>query len=188
MTRSGESTLFNQNPYECLGLTSTASLSELKNAYRALVKKHHPDTGGDAQKILELNAAWELLSDPEKRRAFDRKNDQVDSAAKSAQKRMERNASASVAASEAKGRSIAMQEAIEKWMSTVYIPVDRLLGQIINPLSKEIQSLSADPYDDILMNSFCMYIEKSQNKLNRIKTIYLSIATPNTISNFSNFA
>ena len=57
--------------------------------------------------------------------------------------------------------------------------------QIINQFPKEIKDLSADPYDDLLMQDFSAYINTSQNKLNKIKTIYLSLTTPNTITNFS---
>ena len=59
------------NPYEILGVSSNASLNEIKSAYRALVKRHHPDTGGDEKMILSLNAAWEVLKDSESREAFD---------------------------------------------------------------------------------------------------------------------
>ena len=61
------------NPYEILGVSSNASLQEIKSAYRALVKRHHPDTGGDQEMILSINAAWEVLRDSESREAFDMK-------------------------------------------------------------------------------------------------------------------
>jgi molecular chaperone DnaJ len=37
-----------------------------------LVKQHHPDAGGDDQRMLALNAAWEVLGDQDRRRKFDR--------------------------------------------------------------------------------------------------------------------
>jgi molecular chaperone DnaJ len=56
-----------RDPYQVLGVASSASQAELKAAYRALVKQHHPDAGGDEYRILELNAAWEVLGDAERR-------------------------------------------------------------------------------------------------------------------------
>ncbi|WP_235300090.1 J domain-containing protein [Synechococcus sp. GFB01] len=55
-----------------LGVSRQATAAEIKAAYRALVKRHHPDAGGDDQRILALNAAWEVLGDAESRRRFDR--------------------------------------------------------------------------------------------------------------------
>ena len=51
----------NRNPYEIFKVPQNASWSEIKSAYRKLVKIHHPDTGGDQKIMLEINAAWEIL-------------------------------------------------------------------------------------------------------------------------------
>ena len=59
------------DPYEILGVARTASAAEIKKAYRKLAAKHHPDSGGDAEKFKEIQAAGEILTDPEKRRQFD---------------------------------------------------------------------------------------------------------------------
>lgn len=65
-----------RDPYEVLGVSKTASEAEIKKAFRALAKKHHPDTkGGDkaAQKrFQEISAAYDILGDKEKRGKFDR--------------------------------------------------------------------------------------------------------------------
>ncbi|SHE82428.1 DnaJ C-terminal domain-containing protein [Desulforamulus putei] len=64
--------------YEILGVNRNASEKEIKSAYRKLARKHHPDlyTGTEKQaaeeKFKEINEAYEVLSDPEKRAKYDR--------------------------------------------------------------------------------------------------------------------
>lgn len=57
--------------YNTLGLKRGASEDEIKKAYRSLAMKHHPDRGGDEKKFKEVSAAYEALSDPEKKRIID---------------------------------------------------------------------------------------------------------------------
>lgn len=58
--------------YETLGVEKSADAKEIKKAYRKLSLKHHPDRGGDEQKFKEINAAYEVLSDADKRSAYDK--------------------------------------------------------------------------------------------------------------------
>ncbi len=59
------------NYYDVLGVKKDASSDEVKKAFRKLARKHHPDAGGDEEKFKELNTAYEVLSDPEKRSEYD---------------------------------------------------------------------------------------------------------------------
>jgi molecular chaperone DnaJ len=66
--------------YQILGVSRNASEKEIKQAYRRLARKHHPDLNpGDKSaeaKFKEINAAYEVLSDPEKRKKYDQFGDQ----------------------------------------------------------------------------------------------------------------
>lgn len=57
--------------YKILGLSKNASPDEIKRAYRRLAQLHHPDKGGDPQKFKEVNEAYQILSDPQKRSQYD---------------------------------------------------------------------------------------------------------------------
>jgi molecular chaperone DnaJ len=64
--------------YRTLGVSRDASDEAIKKAYRKLVFQHHPDRNPDSTqaeaKIRDLNAAYEVVGDPEKRRTYDRLN------------------------------------------------------------------------------------------------------------------
>lgn len=57
--------------YSLLGLTSEASVDEVKSAYRREVRRHHPDTGGNAEVFKQLGDAYRVLSDPVQRAVYD---------------------------------------------------------------------------------------------------------------------
>jgi len=67
--------------YEVLGLSREASEAEVKKAYRTLVRSHHPDANPDdpnaEERFKELTEAYEVLSNPESRRAYDTYGHQV---------------------------------------------------------------------------------------------------------------
>jgi DnaJ-domain-containing protein 1 len=59
--------------YERLGVASTAEVAEIKAAYRELARRNHPDlaNGSRSADMAAVNEAWRVLSDPERRRAYD---------------------------------------------------------------------------------------------------------------------
>ena len=60
--------------YQILGVSKNASADELKKAYRTMARKHHPDvdkTPGAEEKFKGINEAYQVLSDPQKKAAYD---------------------------------------------------------------------------------------------------------------------
>ena len=169
-----------RDPYLVLGVAVTASTADIKAAYRALVKKHHPDAGGDEHTILALNAAWEVLGDVQRRDAHDRLRapaahgpsaTSIAAASRAARK-------ASVEAARGDGQLLA-------WLQQVYAPIDRLLAQVITPFPTQLKALSADPYDDVLMEAFCAFLEQSQTRLEKVQRLYGALAAPPSAQGFS---
>jgi len=61
--------------YEILGVSKTASDSEIKSAYRKKARAHHPDvdkSSGAGERFKEVNEAYQVLSDAQKKEAYDR--------------------------------------------------------------------------------------------------------------------
>lgn len=57
--------------YEVLGVQPTSEQEVIEGAYKALIRKYHPDRAGDNQRIRLINAAYSVLKNPLKRRAYD---------------------------------------------------------------------------------------------------------------------
>lgn len=57
--------------YATLGISKNASAEEIKKAYRKLASRHHPDKGGDKAKFQQIQEAYSILSDPEKKEQYD---------------------------------------------------------------------------------------------------------------------
>lgn len=62
---------FHQDYYEILKVSKTASLEDIRSSYKNLAKQHHPDKGGDKEKFQEIQTAYEILSDENKKREYD---------------------------------------------------------------------------------------------------------------------
>ena len=158
------------DPYQILKVHPNAKLEDVKKAYRELVKIHHPDRGGDPETMLEVNAAWEIIKTKHKNLKLDKFNN-----SKIYKQNLYKQ----------ENTNFSKSEDVKNWYQSIYIPIDKFLGQIINPLSTKIKDLSADPYDELLMDSFCLYLEKSKSKIKKVKSIYTSIASPSIIKDFS---
>ena len=165
-----------KNLYEELGLKKNATKSEIKSSYRSLVKKHHPDAGGDKERFLAIQNAWENLNDPIKKAEYDRKIFPSKGSFDSLNENWEEKFNSK------KYNSSIKDKEVETWIKEIYVPINRLISQIIKPLNNEIKALSADTYDDQLMENFCIYIRLSQKKIEKVDKIYNKKLVPKSIS------
>ncbi len=165
------------NYYEILQIRLTATQSEIKQAYRRLVKLFHPDlqnSSDNNDKIIEINAAYEILGDEQKRKIYDQrllkaqKNKQTQNKTTQNHHRHKRKS----------GKNA--DEKLEIWLKQVYIPVNKLINRIFNPFKVELENLSYDPFDDELMAEFELYLQKSRHNLNQAVRIFQSLPNPST--------
>ncbi|MGB5633363.1 MAG: J domain-containing protein, partial [Waterburya sp.] len=148
------------NHYQILQVSPQASQKEIKQSYRRLAKQFHPDSQTGTQnsdRIISLNAAYEILGDRKNRRMYDRQQ-QLGHTSDFYASRQARNAAAQ--------RQYQQQRAYthpevtyEQWLQEVYFPIHRLANRILEPLELEIDRLSADPFDDSLMSDFQAYLD-----------------------------
>ena len=165
-----------KNLYEELGLKNNATKSEIKSSYRSLVKKHHPDAGGEKERFLAIQNAWEILNDPIKKEQYDRNFFSSSSSFNSLNENWEDKFNSK------KYKSSIKDKEVETWIKEIYTPINRSINQIIKPLNNEIKELSADPYDEELMGNFCNYITLSQKKIEKVEKIYNKKIVPNSTS------
>ena len=165
-----------KNFYEELGIKKNATKHEIQSAYRSLVKKHHPDAGGEKERFLAIQIAWETLKDTIKKEKYDRKIFSSSTSFNSLNENWEEKFNSK------KHNSSIKDKEVETWIKEIYTPINRLISQIIKPLNNEIKELSADPYDDQLMENFCSYINLSQKKIEKADKIYNKKLVPKSIS------
>jgi len=164
------------NFYKQLGLKTNATRTEIKSAYRFLAKKYHPDTGGNNEKFLALQLAWETLNDPHKKAIYDKSLIDQESYAAS------KNKNWSSDLKNKKNNSTNKDQDIKDWIKKIYNPINRFISQVIKPINDEIKKLSADPYDDELMDAFSSYLNESRGKIEKASSLFKSQAVPSSIS------
>ena len=170
--------------YQTLEVPETATQQEIKQAYRRLAKQFHPDSQtpeSNHEGITRVNAAYEILGDPQRRVDYDRQRRLqragFDSEAQ-IYDRAERTARTQEDYRQRRDAAKADDDAFHFWVRQVYNPVDRLIAKILNPLKNEIRSLSADPFDDELMAAFQSYLEGCRESLEKARGRFQSEPNP----------
>ncbi|MGK7900289.1 MAG: J domain-containing protein [Hormoscilla sp.] len=166
------------NHYQTLEVSPAATQAEIKQAYRRQAKRFHPDSNratADHEKIASINAAYEVLGDPQKRRSYDRQFNPGPKGQKpypKKDKQYQRNRQT--------GQDI--DEHLQQWLKQVYVPVNRLLARILNSLEGEIYELSADPFDDELLSGFQEYLEECREFLSEAQSAFSSMPNPANVA------
>jgi molecular chaperone DnaJ len=175
--------------YQTLEVTPTASHAEIKRAYRRLAKQFHPDSNRDTanhDRIAAINAAYEILGDPQQRQSYDRQLNYSSGFYRTynpveVQQRQQRTAAAQAQYQKRKtGRD--SDEQLQRWLSQVYQPVNRLLSRILNPLADQIDDLAADPFDDELLGDFQMYLDDCRDYLQQAQRSFRSLPNPSNVA------
>lgn len=172
------------NHYKTLDVSPQATAAEIKQAYRRLAKLFHPDSQretANSEKIIEVNAAYEILGDPKRRESYDQKllycNTQ--------QERSHRQQRAADAQQHYQRHRQTAQDTdiqLNQWLQQVYKPVNRLINRIVNPLKTQIDELSGDPFDDELMAEFQTYLEDCRHYLNQAQLAFRSQPNPPNVA------
>lgn len=166
-----------KNYYSTLQVNPTSTAAEIKQAYRRLAKIFHPDSqtqSADHDRIIQINAAYEVLSDPQKRQSYDRQlglevNPYSNGFEPSIYKKQQQKATEADAE-------------LNVWINKVYKPINRSINQILKPLKSEVNKLSADPFDDELMEAFQAYIEICRKTLQQAQKLFRSQRNPSAVA------
>ncbi|MCS7030953.1 MAG: J domain-containing protein [Gloeomargarita sp. SKYG116] len=142
--------------YRTLGLRPDATPAQVKAAYRRLVKLCHPDTNPNGhEQMIALNLAYEVLSDPEQRRAYDQQYHQ-----------------------QTLSKLPEPGPPPHLWWQQVFQPVDQRVCRILSSRRRQLERLAADPFDDACMAAFNRYLQACRRSLQEAETLFRSRANP----------
>jgi molecular chaperone DnaJ len=163
----------------------SASLTEIKQAYRRLAKEYHPDCNpapNARDQIIAINAAYEILGDQGRRQRYDRDYADHFRRSRSAEHARQANPARSQYRSTRHDHGSASDERLQTWIEQVYRPIDRQIARVLHSLDQQIDALSADPFDDALMDIFCNYIKSSKGVLEIAQHAFRSQPNPPTLA------
>jgi molecular chaperone DnaJ len=174
------------DPYQILGIDTTATLAEVKQAYRQLAKRFHPDSQHELanhEQIAQINAAYALLKDSKRRQIYDRDRTESHGVATAVDPVRRKRAQDSQDRYR-QDRKIRYEADIhlKDWIKRVYMPIDNEMTKILKPLRAEILALAADPFDEDLMSAFQLYLESCRSSLEKAQQIFRSMPNPANVA------
>lgn len=168
--------MLHRDHYQILGLTPDATQKEIKEAYRRLAKEFHPDRSEDQEaheKIISINAAYEVLGNPTLKASYDRAF---------CQKRTQRNAKAQRHYQRQRQKQRHSEDQITHWLKYVYQPIIKQVEEIVFPLDTQIDFLAGDPFDDELLQTFQSYLENCRQLVQQAKQSLRSQPNPSSLA------
>ncbi|MDJ1170507.1 DnaJ domain-containing protein [Roseofilum sp. BLCC_M154] len=168
------------NYYQTLEIEPRATAEEIRQAYRRLVKLHHPDLNpevGSADRMVAINLAYETLSDVHRRRVYDR--EKFPYAQRSDRPKSTKSPTRSPQ------KPLDPDRHWQQWLSRVYHPVNASLIEILDSIETEIDDLSADPFDDQLLENFQIYLDNCRSLLDEAQVRFRSLPNPGPVASIA---
>ncbi len=160
------------NFYHILQVHHQSPQTEIKLAYRRLVKKFHPDCNHSLQshdQISNINIAYETLSNPQSRAIYDLSLGLH-----------------TLKTNEAPKPSNADRK-LDTWLSQVYEPIIEILNQTLDNLDDQIDRLADDPFDDELLDNFQEYIQNCRNAFNHAQFLLRKMPNPTSAAGVATY-
>jgi molecular chaperone DnaJ len=156
-----------KNHYQTLSVDRLAPLTEIKLAYRKIAKQFHPDCNpslGNHEKIIAINLAYEVLSNPQSRAKYD----------------LTLGMHSAPASHSRRPRKTYQDEdrKFDLWYKQVYKPVIEMVADMVESLDLQIEQLADDPFDDQLMADFEFYLDDCRRSLTEAQSLFRKVPNP----------
>lgn len=164
-----------RNHYQILGLSPEVSSDEIKRAYRKLAKSQHPDARHHSsdmdeslaatEAMMRINEAYSILIDQSKRAEYDIKI----------------GLRMSISTKKPIFTSVDEDRERERFLRSVFYPVRASISKVLAAYNRKLRELSADPYDDQLVEAFECYVNQIEDCLRRGSDSFMNNPIPRTL-------